>query len=28
MGDKVRILIDEFGAAPAIAEFGVYEERR
>ncbi len=27
-GGKVRILIDEFSAAPAIAEFGVYNERR
>jgi alpha-L-fucosidase len=27
-GGKVRILIDEFSAPPAIAEFGVYNERR
>jgi alpha-L-fucosidase len=27
-GGKVRILIDEFTAPPAIAEFGVYDERR
>jgi alpha-L-fucosidase len=27
-GSKVRILIDEFADAPAIAEFGVYDERR
>ena len=26
-GGKVRILIDEFSSAPAIAEFGVYHER-
>jgi alpha-L-fucosidase len=27
-GDKVRILIDGFKTPPAIAEFGVYDERR
>lgn len=27
-GGKVRILIDEFSAPPAIGEFGVYDERR
>jgi len=27
-GGKVRILIDTFSAPPAIAEFGVYDERR
>jgi alpha-L-fucosidase len=27
-GSKIRILIDEFSEAPAIAEFGVYKERR
>ena len=27
-GGKVRILIDESNAAPAIAEFGVYNERK
>ncbi|SHM83518.1 alpha-L-fucosidase [Chitinophaga sp. CF418] len=27
-GGRVRIVIDEFSAAPAIAEFGVYNERR
>jgi alpha-L-fucosidase len=27
-GEKVRILIDGFGETPAIAEFGVYDERR
>ena len=26
-GEKVRILIDEFDETPAIAEFGVYDER-
>jgi alpha-L-fucosidase len=27
-GNKVRILIDSFDTPPAIAEFGVYDERR
>lgn len=27
-GNKVRILIDEFGKPPVIAEFGVYNERK
>ena len=27
-GGKIRILIDEFTATPALAEVGVYNERR
>lgn len=27
-GEKVRILIDRFSSPPAIAEFGIYNERR
>jgi hypothetical protein len=27
-GDGVRVLIDRFAAPPAIAELGVYAERR